>query len=151
MNFLDRLIIEIMKKWNINVCKALCLLSRQHKLWVTFRHLNRQHKDIRVTVKKEQNNCLPFINVLIRRHNERSHTVYRKNTHSNRYIYATSHHQPQEKRSAIKTLIHLGHNWDANHGVDFDDVIDKYHPKTIRKFLEIMKNSYNLNQRLSLK
>ncbi|XP_076391768.1 uncharacterized protein LOC143265172 [Megachile rotundata] len=34
------------------------------------------------------------------------HQVYRKPTHTNRYLHATSHHHPSQKNSVITSLIH---------------------------------------------
>jgi len=32
--------------------------------------------------------------------------VYRKSTHTNRYLHAESHHHPAQKQSAINSLVH---------------------------------------------
>ena len=34
------------------------------------------------------------------------HTVYRKLTHTGRYLHATSHHHPSQKQAMINTLVH---------------------------------------------
>jgi hypothetical protein len=55
----------------------------------------------------EENNQIPFLDVLVTRDkNQLRHTVYRKKTHSDRYLNAQSHHHPQQKRALMKTLFH---------------------------------------------
>jgi hypothetical protein len=55
----------------------------------------------------EENNQIPFLDVLVTRDkNQLRHTVYRKKTHSDRYLNAQSHHHPQQKRALMKTLLH---------------------------------------------
>ena len=55
----------------------------------------------------ENNLCLPFLDVLIKKKvpNGFSHTVYRKKTHTNRYLNANSSHHPRQLNSIIDTLI----------------------------------------------
>ncbi|XP_012148609.2 uncharacterized protein LOC105663559 [Megachile rotundata] len=51
---------------------------------------------------------LPFLDTLITRKADGTlgHKVYRKPTHTNRYLHATSHHHPSQKNSVITSLIH---------------------------------------------
>ena len=54
----------------------------------------------------EQNNSLPFLDVLVT-HNDNgslSHQVYRKKTHTDRYLNARSHHHPSQKLGVLNTL-----------------------------------------------
>ncbi|KAJ8962601.1 hypothetical protein NQ318_000994 [Aromia moschata] len=59
-------------------------------------------------METEKDGVLPFLNVLVNRtnNNKLAHEVYRKKTHTDRYLNAGSHHHPQQKRSLIKTLVH---------------------------------------------
>ncbi|KAJ8951684.1 hypothetical protein NQ318_012226 [Aromia moschata] len=57
----------------------------------------------------EQRKCkTPLVKLLVKRtnNNKLAHGVYRKKTHTDRYLNAASHHHPQQKRSLIKTLAH---------------------------------------------
>ena len=55
----------------------------------------------------EENNRLPFLDVLISRNEDGSisHQVYRKKTHTDRYLHANSHHFPPQKVGVINTLV----------------------------------------------
>ncbi|KAK5650370.1 hypothetical protein RI129_001399 [Pyrocoelia pectoralis] len=55
----------------------------------------------------ETNNSLPFLDLLITRNNDNNfnYSVYRKPTHTNRYLNANSHHHPTQLNSVIETLI----------------------------------------------
>jgi hypothetical protein len=71
-------------------------------------HMNSQKPSIRFTMEVEKNNCLPFLDVLVSKNSDGTlrHSVFRKSTHTDRYLHAESHHHPQQKASAIKTLFH---------------------------------------------
>ena len=59
-------------------------------------HLNSHSPHIQFTMEIEQNNSLPFLDVLVT-HNDNgslSHQVYKKKTHTDRYLNARSHHHP---------------------------------------------------------
>ncbi|GJQ66139.1 hypothetical protein Trydic_g4204 [Trypoxylus dichotomus] len=68
---------------------------------------NRQHADINFTMEIEEDGNLPFLDVLVEctDSNRVGYSVYRKKTHTDRYLHATSHHHPQLKRSLINTLL----------------------------------------------
>ncbi|KAJ9601807.1 hypothetical protein L9F63_000035 [Diploptera punctata] len=55
----------------------------------------------------EQEQRLPFLDVLVIRRPEGrlAHTVYRKSTHTDRYLNAASHHHPAQITSVINTLV----------------------------------------------
>jgi hypothetical protein len=69
-------------------------------------HLNNMHHNIKFTMELEENNSLPFLDVLLLKKSDGSlgHTVYRKKTNTSRYLNAQSHHHPSQKRSVLKTL-----------------------------------------------
>ncbi|XP_018576512.1 uncharacterized protein LOC108915047 [Anoplophora glabripennis] len=56
----------------------------------------------------EKNAALPFLDVLVERKPDGTlgHRVYRKPTHTDRYLNAESHHHPAQKQGIINTLIH---------------------------------------------
>lgn len=70
--------------------------------------LNAQHPNIRFTMETEDNNQLPFLDVLVTKKPDGllGHGVYRKPTHTNRYLHAASHHHPSQKESVISSLTH---------------------------------------------
>lgn len=70
-------------------------------------HANRQHRNIQFTMELEENNTLPFLDVLVEKRNgDIQFKVYRKPTHTDRYLHATSHHHPKQKRGLMNTLVH---------------------------------------------
>lgn len=70
--------------------------------------LNDQHSEIQFTMESEKDGALPFLDVLVKRKPDGTlgHQVYRKPTHTNRYLNAQSNHHPAQKQSVINTLIH---------------------------------------------
>jgi hypothetical protein len=71
-------------------------------------HLNNIHPNIKSMMEVEQNQSLPFLDVLISRRPDGSlgHTVYRKPTHTDLYLHASSAHHPAQKKGVLHTLIH---------------------------------------------
>ncbi|XP_060519135.1 uncharacterized protein LOC132697596 [Cylas formicarius] len=68
-------------------------------------HLNSQHPSIQFTMETENDQQLAFLDVLVRkRGNKLGHTVYRKPTHTDRYLHALSNHHPSQKYGVIRTL-----------------------------------------------
>ena len=69
-------------------------------------HLNSQHDRIRFTYEVEEGGSLPFLDVRVSRQ-EDGHLrtqVYRKQTHTDKYLDFTSHHSNQHKASVPRTL-----------------------------------------------
>jgi hypothetical protein len=69
-------------------------------------HLNSRNPKIQFTMEKEKQKQLAFLDVLVTRKpcGRLGHTVYRKSTHTDRYLNKESNHHPQQKRGVIKTL-----------------------------------------------
>jgi hypothetical protein len=71
-------------------------------------HLNSIHENIQFTMEVEEKRRLPFLDVLVEHSadNKLTHTVYRKATHTDRYLHAESHHHPGQKKGVLYTLAH---------------------------------------------
>ena len=68
--------------------------------------LNSFHKNIKFTYEEEQNNTLPFLDVLFIRDGEKLNTtVYRKDTHNDLYLHWNSFTSVIWKRGTLKSLI----------------------------------------------
>ena len=71
-------------------------------------HINNQDPHIQFTVEPTQQGLLPFLDTLvtIEPDNTFSTTVYRKPTHTDRYLYWDSNHHITAKQSVYNTLAH---------------------------------------------
>ena len=69
-------------------------------------HLNAQHPSIVFTLEIESDGKLPFMDVLVHRCDDQLKTsVYRKPTHTGRYLNYSSHHPETNKRSVVSALL----------------------------------------------
>ena len=69
-------------------------------------HLNSVHDSIAFTCEEEQNGQLPMLDVEITRDGQQLHmSVYRKPTHSNRYLHYKSNHPPHVKAGVVSCLV----------------------------------------------
>ena len=104
--------------------KALELAPLQPKMWIRYvddtfvlwphgeeelsafhNHLNSINHSIQFTCEKESEGTLPFLDVELKRMGEKVSTgVYRKPTHTNRYIHFSSHHHPRIKIGVVQCL-----------------------------------------------
>jgi hypothetical protein len=77
------------------------------KLDEFLKYLNSIHPSIQFTMEVEENNSLPFLDVLITKRSDGSlsHSTYRKKTHTDRYLHASSHHFPSQLNSVAASLI----------------------------------------------
>ena len=70
-----------------------------------FNDFNKLHPSISFTMESESDNCLPFLDVLVRRTpTEFVTSIYRKPTFSGQYINFLSHSSKKRKINLIKTL-----------------------------------------------
>ena len=94
------------KSWYryVDDCYSLIKKNAVHSFHQT---LNSVDPDISFTVEHESNEQLPFLDSLTIRRNNMIHvTVYRKPTHTDRYLDFNSHHDIRHKISTAKTLFH---------------------------------------------
>ena len=69
-------------------------------------HLNSQDPAIEFTTEEEHDGKLPFLDSTVtRRGNALKTDVYRKPTHTGRYLSFNSHHPPSAKRSVVNALM----------------------------------------------
>lgn len=70
--------------------------------------LNSQHPSIKFTVEKEVNGKISFLDLCIRQTTERGleFSIYRKPTHTDRYITSDSHHHDSHKAAAFHSMIY---------------------------------------------
>ena len=74
-------------------------------------HLNKQHPSIQFTREEESKCKIPFLDTMVER-KERTvtTTVYRKPTHTDRYLHFLSHHHGKQLLSTICSLRDRAHN-----------------------------------------
>jgi hypothetical protein len=71
-----------------------------------FEHLNGISENIKFTMELEDNNSIPFLDVLMTRKQDGTlgHKVFRKKTHTDNYLHAESHHHPSQKMGVLNTM-----------------------------------------------
>lgn len=69
--------------------------------------LNEMCSTIEFTVEEEENQCLPFLDLLITRRADDTlkFSIYRKPTHTDRYITSDSHHCGAHKQAAFHSMV----------------------------------------------
>ena len=78
-----------------------------HRLQSFLNHLNDLHPSIKFTMEQEEGNSMPFLDVKVHRRADGTlgHSVYRKPTHTDRYLHSSSFHHPRVKSSVNQTLL----------------------------------------------
>ena len=74
-------------------------------------HINNLDQNIKITMEKESNGELAFLETLLKRSNgEISVLVYRKPTHTDQYLHYSSHHQTSCKESVVSSLFNRAYS-----------------------------------------
>ena len=74
-------------------------------------HLNSINPHIQFTKEVEENNCISFLDTAITRIHDRIQvSMYRKPTHTDKYLDFNSHHPAQHTRSVVNTLLEKAKN-----------------------------------------
>ena len=90
------------KKWQRYVDDVISIVKRA--LVQELLDLKSRHKNIQFTFEIEKDGCLPMLDIVLdRRINT---TVFRKPTHTERYLPFISHHPSSPKRPVNKSLMH---------------------------------------------
>ena len=91
--------------WKRYVDDTFCIL-RKGSTEELLHHLNRVRPTIKFTVEQEEDGTLPFLDTLLRRREDGSLdvSVYRKPTHTDRYLHFESHHPTHVKRGVVRCL-----------------------------------------------
>lgn len=83
---------------------AIC---NQRKVDYILSLLNSQHKSIQFTCEREQNNKLPFLDIMVEKIGVNlEFDIYRKPTSCNRFIVNESYHHFKHKMAAFHSMIH---------------------------------------------
>nr|XP_032513083.1 uncharacterized protein LOC116767039 [Danaus plexippus plexippus] len=93
-------------------------ILNKNKTSAFLNHLNSINSKIQCTIELEANNSLAFLDILVVRNpdNTLGHTVYRKPTHTDRYLNGYSHHHPIQLATVGKSLLQRAqHLCDADH------------------------------------
>ena len=95
------------RKWNRYVDDVISIMKRS-LVGDLLKHLNSRHKNINFTVEVEEEGRLPMLDLVLHRMEDGTitTTVFRKPTHTERYLPFLSHHPPSMKRSVVKSLAH---------------------------------------------
>ena len=93
-----------LKLWLRYVDDTFCALKKEH-MTEFHQHINSVCHHIQFTMEEEQDLSLPFLDVLVVQHDKTLRTqVYRKSTHTDRYVHFDSHHPQHQKLAVTKTL-----------------------------------------------
>ena len=93
--------------WFRYVDDTFILWPHQEDVQILLDHVNSIRPSIQFTMEKEQDNKLPFLNVLVTRTEQgfRS-SVYRKSTFTGQYLNFNSHHRYTVKKGIVRCLQH---------------------------------------------
>ena len=111
MEFFEKLAIEKTplkpKMWKRYVDDTFVVWEHglESELTSFLEHLNSLRPSIQFTCEVEEGGKLPFLDVqLVRNGSSLETSVYRKKTHTDRYLHYNSHHHPRVKVGIVKTL-----------------------------------------------
>ena len=97
---------------------TFCVIKQQYAEEF-HKHLNSISPSITFTLEREKNQSLTFLDVKVARNKDNtiSTTIYKKPTHTDRYLQFDSHHPKHHKFAVAKTL----HNRIDTHVTNSDD------------------------------
>ena len=142
------------KVWEQFVDDIYSILKCTH-LENVFHHINNLHQNIKLTMEEESNGELAFLDTLLKRNNgEISVLVYRKLTHTEKYLRYSSHHQTSCNESVVSSLFNRAYsiiiNKDDLHkeNARIKQVIkaNGYQESIISKIFKRITNDHSLSQ-----
>ena len=83
-----------------------CCILRTNDVDELLSHLNSIRPTIKFTMELEEGGSLPFLDTRVTRvaNGKLDITVYRKQTHTDRYLHFKSHHPTHVKRGTVRCL-----------------------------------------------
>ena len=101
-------VVRFWKQYVDNVCYGLC----KEDVSSFLHHLNDIEPSIQFTYEMENDCSLPFLDIQLEHNSDGtiSTSVYRKPTHTDRYLDFSSHHPLTHKMSVIKTFFSRAHS-----------------------------------------
>ena len=82
----------------------------QDELHHFHQHLNSQHPSIQFTIEEEKDHKTAFLDILVTRNGDRLATsVYRKTTHTDKYIPFNSNHLPKTCTGVMRGMRDMAH------------------------------------------
>ena len=83
------------------------LLLKKQRLMKFHNHINNIEASIKFTIEHETNNSIPFLDVCVTRdaNGELMTKIYKKPTHTNRYLNFNSAHSMSQKQGLVKCLL----------------------------------------------
>ena len=86
--------------------KIIIIVIELMFLGITLQHLNSNEPSIQFTVERETDGKLPFLDTCVQRTTDGklATVVYRKPTHTDKYLSFNSHHPRSHKKYVVTTL-----------------------------------------------
>ena len=115
MEFFEELALESAPSrprfWKRYVDDTCCIMQRD-AVEPLLRHLNEVRPTIKFTMELEKDGSLPFLDTSLTRREDGTLnvTVFRKQTHTDRYLHFNSHHPTSAKRAAVRSLFDRARN-----------------------------------------
>ncbi|XP_047998166.1 uncharacterized protein LOC125235611 [Leguminivora glycinivorella] len=101
------------KLWKRYVDDVFCIMKGgKQEVEQLLQYLNSIHPRTKFTYELESQRSLPFLDVKVigRVDGTLTHTVYRKPTHTDRYLNALSHHHPRHLQSVVSSLVNRAYD-----------------------------------------
>ena len=115
MEFFEELALESAPErprlWKRYVDDTCCIVQRD-AMEPLLHHLNDVCPTIKFTMELEKDGSLPFLDTKLTRREDGTLnvTVFRKQTHTDRYLHFNSHHPLSAKRAAVRSLFDRARN-----------------------------------------
>ena len=89
-----------------------CCIIQRDAVEPLLHHLNEVRPTIKFTMELEKDGSLPFLDTSLTRREDGTLNVnvFRKGTHTDRYLHFNSHHPASAKRAAVRSLFDRARN-----------------------------------------
>lgn len=141
--------------WTRYVDDTFVILKRGQEMQLQAQ-LNSVFPEIQFTIEIEQDNCLPFLDVLVARRDDGTleTSVYRKPTHTDNMLHAASNHPTSHKASCIRSLYRRVDTHCSSPAAKEQEIAtlrrmcltNGYRPATVKRWLERRRTPTDRNQ-----